>query len=276
MIIPRSVWSVWEMLDKYAYLFSFALVRLDGFQSICLRSATGDDNSNPEVRKLIADGSKDVIEDLRRAIVETEMLNVLPELDRLSDEFKALITNRYVGLGTLVHSITHLRSRVLDELKHKYLLLLSESNRTLYQATEPLGADFKNKFSSAGFDVDEAVKCLALGRYTASVFHLMRVMERALHAVHACLGITTPPKDNWGQALKDIRENYRPRPHFSEMGLFQELYALLDAVKDAWRNPTIHPANKYTELEAQMIFQTVRNFLMKLAARMDEDGQPLA
>jgi DNA topoisomerase IA len=49
---------------------------------------------------------------------------------------------------------------------------------------------------------------------------------------------------------------------------------MMDAVKDAWRNATMHVENKYTEEEARRIYDAVRGFMMKLASRMDEQGMP--
>ena len=61
-----------------------------------------------------------------------------------------------------------------------------------------------------------------------------------------------------------------------EGAIFDALYASLDAVKNPWRNATMHPANKYTEEEARHIFDAVRGFMMRLADRCDENGDPKA
>ena len=57
---------------------------------------------------------------------------------------------------------------------------------------------------------------------------------------------------------------------------FDALYASLDAVKNPWRNATMHPANKYTQEEAEHIFVSVKGFMMKLASRCGENGEPKA
>ena len=58
-----------------------------------------------------------------------------------------------------------------------------------YYETRPLfGPDVFNNFSSANDDIDEAGKCLALGRGTACVMHLMRVLEVGLAALASALG----------------------------------------------------------------------------------------
>jgi hypothetical protein len=56
--------------------------------------------------------------------------------------------------------------------------------------------------------------------------------------------------------------------------IFESIYASLDAVKNPWRNETMHPANKYTNEEAEHVFVAVRSFMMKLASRCDENGDP--
>jgi hypothetical protein len=150
----------------------------------------------------------------------------------------------------------------------------------LFEPDEPLfGADVASKFPGVQYDIAEAGKCLSLGRSTATVFHLMRVMEVSLHAVHACLAIPSPIAGNdksWGSILQKIRTEYKTRPAFAEMQTFQELHARLDAVKDAWRNGTMHVEQKYTIEEAENVFAMVKGFMQKVASRMDEQGQPLA
>ena len=56
--------------------------------------------------------------------------------------------------------------------------------------------------------------------------------------------------------------------------MFDEIYALLDAVKGRWRDATMHVEEKYTEDEARRLYQTIENFMRRLAARMDQDGNP--
>jgi hypothetical protein len=55
-----------------------------------------------------------------------------------------------------------------------------------------------------------------------------------------------------------------------------KMFALLNATKDAWRNPTMHIEKKYTEEEAETIFFAVRSLMKRLVSRMDENGLPLA
>src|SRR5215471_16908087 len=130
------------------------------------------------------------------------------------------------------------------------------------------GRDFESKFPSAAFEVDEAAKCFALSRPTATVFHLMRGMEVGIHAVRASLGIPAPVKDwerNWGKILESIEKEMisrssasPPRWNAGDRDFFESAYASLDAVRVAWRNTTMHVENKYTEDEAEHVFGAVR------------------
>ena len=103
-------------------------------------------------------------------------------------------------------------------------------------------------------------------------------MEIALRAVNTCLGASDSLSGNdrnWGNILKSIRDARTAKGrNWNETDLFAEIYALLDATKDAWRNSTMHVDKKYTEEEAEQIFSVVTSFMKKIASRMDEQGCP--
>lgn len=150
-----------------------------------------------------------------------------------------------------------------------------------FASASPLyGEEVRDKFPRIGYDLDEAGKCLALGRSTAVVFHLMRILEAGLRAVHGCLGIGVElvgNDRNWGNVLARIREEIRRRDSkWAEKDYFKEIYARLDAVKDAWRNDTMHVEGVYTEDEAKVLFDNTRAFMQKIASRMDGQGNPAA
>jgi hypothetical protein len=187
----------------------------------------------------------------------------------------------------LANSLDELDNRLYDELSLAKVFVLTPERHKYFGTDGPMfGLDVFNKFSSAAFEIDEAGKCNALARPTASIFHLMRTMEIAIRAVARSLGVPDPVKDaerNWGRILDKIkkeidrRNSEKPAQWSSnDRNFFAEVYVSLDAVRIAWRNPTMHVENKYTDDEAEQILGAVRGFMKKLASRMDEDGIPTA
>jgi hypothetical protein len=183
--------------------------------------------------------------------------------------------------------LSELDARLSDELSLVHLFVLESKMADYFAPTQALfGRDFESKFPSAAFEVDEAGKCFALGRPTATIFHLMRSMEVGIYAVRASLAIPAPVKDwerNWGKILDSIEKEMIARGssspqrwNASDKEFFESTYASLDAVRVAWRNTTMHVENKYTEDEAEHVFGAVRGFMKKLVSRMDEAGKPLA
>jgi hypothetical protein len=57
---------------------------------------------------------------------------------------------------------------------------------------------------------------------------------------------------------------------------FEGLLASLEAVKNPWRNATMHVENTYTLAEADRIRHAVEGLMIKMAARFDEKGEPKA
>jgi hypothetical protein len=49
---------------------------------------------------------------------------------------------------------------------------------------------------------------------------------------------------------------------------FKEVLGDLQAIKIAWRNPTMHIVRRYSVDEADDIFRAVRNFTKRLAPRL--------
>jgi hypothetical protein len=106
----------------------------------------------------------------------------------------------------------------------------------------------------------------------------MRVIEIALRALHACLGLTPPNNPSWGIWLKQIRdERVRRRDRtWTENDHFQDVYSRLDAIKDAHRDSTMHVQTIHTVEEAGLISENANGLMKKIVSRMDENGDPRA
>jgi hypothetical protein len=194
-----------------------------------------------------------------------------------------------LAASRLKHFASELHIKVRDELETRMFLSISDTDAEIYtQGGASFDRDVQLRFPSSAFEIDEAAKCLALDRATACVFHLMRVMEIGIRATARCLGVpdpTRPRERNWGSVIGkiksdlDARSGNKPTKIWTIEGdkeFFERAYASLDAVRVAWRNTTMHVGNKYTSEEAKHILAAVKGFIICLASRCDENGDPKA
>jgi hypothetical protein len=97
-------------------------------------------------------------------------------------------------------------------------------------------------------DFDQAGKCIAFDLPTAGAFHLLRGTEAVLREYYD-LGVPGPKKAppkmrNWGVYIKLLSE-HKAEP---------KVTSLLTHIKDAYRNPVLHPEENYTDERAQVLF----------------------
>lgn len=219
-----------------------------------------------------------------RKAVEEALKGILSLISQMGMEFSLKEAERLrqqcVSRDLEPDEIEQLLSRLRDEIGTHIFFQLNPLHRKYYAPEEPLfGSDFAAKFPSAAFELDEAAKCLAFDRPTAAVFHLMRLVETGVKALAGCLNIPPPTKAaerNWGVILKSIKDSIGQRrwDNPEDKSFFEGAYVSLDAIKNAWRNATMHVDNKYTADEAEHIFSSVRGFMTKLSSRLDEAGEP--
>jgi hypothetical protein len=143
----------------------------------------------------------------------------------------------------------------------------------LAQYAQPalFGDEAYSKFPTVITDVSEAGSCFALGRYTACVFHLMRVMEAGIRQLGITLSPTIKSDVPWGQIATAVKAEIdkMPRTTTAEKARheqFAALYARLDSVRLAWRNNVMHPKESYDEEEASELLYSVKTFMKHLAA----------
>jgi hypothetical protein len=280
-------WSLWDMMELKASAFYQAVSGIRHMQGFLFGKK--DDPQTDLAAKIKSSGP-----------AAAQIGRILDELNRSLDVLGAKLTKillarviTQLALETLTWSqlsdlMDELDSRLKDELLFPKLLVIEENKLEYFESSFPIfGAEFETGFPTAAFELDEAAKCFALGRPTAAVFHLMRIMETGIRAIADCLGTPPPTKDaerNWGVMLRRIKEELdrrtAARPPLwgvsSDKDFFYEAYASLDAVRVAWRNTTMHVEKTYPEDAAEHIFGAVKGFMSALASRCDETGKPKA
>lgn len=177
--------------------------------------------------------------------------------------------------------LTDLRERIQDQAKNRRFMYVVPERAEYYDRKELFGLDVYANFNSALYDIQEAGNCYALSRYTACVMHLMRALEVALDAIGLGAGVPNTvieAKNSWETLLKKIAKQvevndtsgdpaWPPKRRF-----FVDAQAHLYAVKNAWRNPSMHLEKKYDEKEAIRILNAVKGFMEHLATHLNESG----
>jgi len=138
-----------------------------------------------------------------------------------------------------------------------------------------LGAQCCQRFPSIQKEIEEAAKCYAVGRYTASAFHLMRSTEAGIKALAKAIGFT-PTHRGWGLVFKELERQSKlspPPPVWSAHRKFlNQLSGDLVAITKAWRNDIAHLVDTYTEEDAKSLITVIPMFLRDLAENIDENG----
>lgn len=239
-------------------------------------------------------GAKD-----RDNLLRPHIEHLMQELSKLNARSALASANRLklqldnsssaITYASVQATLLDIESRFADYLSDIRLFVLLEGDAGLMQPSDSLLAvpgrsikGFSLAFPSASFEIEEAAKCLALGRYTASVFHSMRALESGIKALCALIEVpdaTKPTEKNWGIILQTVREGMdkkwpRSKRLPGTMGAkLESLYATLDAVKNPWRNATMHVEMVYAPHEALHIARCTGMFFLELSSFCDEEGR---
>lgn len=261
MTPSKRLWSLWDMQRLHVKIF------LDMQDVLVQWAIIGRTHGGP---KVVAASKASFSKSLREIIVEMQS----PEFNMCRIAAQRFLDHIEAGVNDkqLIHDVDDLRGRILDQMGSIYFLTLSPGEKDYFDPPQPLfGQEFAAVFPSALFDLDEGAKCLAVGRYTSCVFHLMRIMEIGVQQLGQKVNITINPKDEtWHQILLHVNKaiNQLPIGTATEKKIKAEFAACsahLGSVRIAWRNEVMHPKATYTEEEAKEIFAHVRTFMRELA-----------
>ena len=170
--------------------------------------------------------------------------------------------------------------RMQDELGRCVFLQMPSEKIKYYKNETIFGKNVTEKFGDiAKRHIREAGNCYALDNNDACVYHLMIAMEQAVQKFGEKLKVKTGKKDKnnkfkelvWDNILNELKPkisamSQRTKNQKTKFEKYNAIHSYLYAVKDAWRNPTMHPRPQgYNELEALNILNHVRSFMNELA-----------
>lgn len=177
---------------------------------------------------------------------------------------------------------------IMEDLLQLTFLRLSPYEAKLYEcdAIFVSAPEIHAAFKSANPDLKEAGTCLALGRGTASVFHLMRALSVVLKALARHLGCSKAFSDlrQEGEVVAEIQKRIEARiarlkpskkkraKSMARFEQFREVSLHLELVKDAWRNGSFHGRRSYAPHEALFIMKAVETLMASAARAGLSDG----
>jgi len=256
---PHGLWSLWDMIRFDAALF-VSVSREIGRLTTVLKSAPGENFRTEENRKndtVFFEYWKGVFDSLGLAMCSAQA-------QRGADECK---NNKFLQHRDMVLLMHELGNRMEDECAAQHFIRLYEEESKYFEPKSPLfGDEIENKLASISYDISESGKCLGLRRPTASVFHLMRIMETGVQKFGDLLGIQLANEKVWQVILDQINAEIRKLGKTDDAKTFASISSNLYNVKLAWRNEAMHPNATYTPEDAEAIFVAVRNFMRELCS----------
>jgi hypothetical protein len=259
---PYRLWSLWEMAEHIVSAL-IGLVRvMTQVQTIARQNSTIE-----QIDPSVLENSRLVFEQISKTHHMASVFPIVtPHLARLAEVMSSPTTST-----ELLQGISELQHRLDDDVKtHVYLLV----TKTEYYGQEKLFGDLVfDNFSSANEDIFEAGMCLAVGRSTGCVMHLMRVVEVALSVLADELNV--PKQNDWGAYLRKIETELDNRVKMSgarspDEQFYAEAAVNFDRMRRAWRNPTMHPDKTYSPERAEEILSSIKSFMAHLAIKLHE------
>lgn len=163
--------------------------------------------------------------------------------------------------------VAELGNTIRREMWACYFFHMPSSQAEFYDQKELFGAEVNLKFPTVQYDMVEAGNCYAMGRGTACVFHLMRIMETGVQEFGKKLGVPFTDQKNWQNILDESNKALKALPSKDPATIaLGQASAHLFNVKLAWRNEVMHPNDKYTLEEAKDLIAQVRLFMVQLAS----------
>lgn len=238
----RRLWSLWEMLDKYAwffFVFSHLLERLNreiGLPPPVLppppHFKSGIGNALVGLNTLGSLGrslqlplppppqSNDINEDQ-----QSRLIGILKLIDEISKKIDVKISKDikratdYVKLpfatrDKVVFHIENITDRSMDELNEQQFLHVKLHKVPYYRSLEVLDGPLAKKFPRRIVeDLYHAGSCYAVEQHTACVFHLMRVMEHCVQRFGKKLKVNIDAKNEpWAKIMDHVNPAVRALP----------------------------------------------------------------
>lgn len=278
--------SLWDMLQVHAHSFVKLLIDLYAFEQGFRSGVLVHDMENFAGALLL----------VRKECEHFGAVSASKQLDRIDKVFEYAHSNgKRLAYDDIARLLSEFRVRVEEDLEEEVFFRSDPSTARMFfehgkgesalrelvpkPPEQIVGVDVVQKFQSVLWDFEEAEKCLVTGRNTASVFHLMRVLEIGLGVLAKQFNPPIPSEHtNWETIINQSEKRIatmdsdpnRSATWKDDREFYSQCASHFRVFKDAWRNYTAHARGRYDAQQALEMFNNVRGFMQKLATRFHE------
>jgi hypothetical protein len=267
---PRRLESLWDMIN----------CTISGIGQICagllmetvLRTPCDFEDPDGRITE----------EDIKRTNAMLELvISFATQFELASVQDRVSVVKRKLDLtmrhGSLANECRVLRETIDFGLKNQLVYRYPREQGELLQRWLKDWEAVLEKFPSAKVDIFAATDLWAMGHFTASVFHSMRILEHGLRALARDVGLSFDIQ-NWQNIIDQIEAAIRglakSLPRGSEKN--ESLQFLSSAAKefsyfkDGWRNYVSHSKGVYDVYQARGVLEHARSFMTTLSSRLSE------
>lgn len=189
----------------------------------------------------------------------------------------ALLSRKDATWGEYHKLLSELDGRLLAQMQRRVFFSLTSEEARWYSRPQEGWEAIVDTFPSAISDIEEARKCFALGRYAASVFHSLQIVEVGVIALGKCLGCCDH-QEGWSATTNAIqaitRKKHTDRTDFEKANFpfIEQMNGTVEALKNAWRNKVSHVQGKLVVMTADFspdvaedILSATRAFMRRIA-----------
>jgi hypothetical protein len=250
---------------------------------------------NEELEPLVAQA---VLSEDRRTTIEMTLRFVETECSRcgLVDSAAAVsqcrnylldIRHFQVTKEQAIGRIEELDRAIQRELKRHLFLYIAPDKEHWYRTPAEGWEEVIKRWDHVRDDIVEASKCFACDRYAAAVFHVILVAEAGAIEVGKLIEITDP-KPGWNSVLREM-DRILHRAKFPDLKpseqehykLLEQLWPLMQGMKDAWRHKISHVENKlvlmtgdFSPQIAEDVIVATRAFMRRLVIDLPVSENP--
>lgn len=272
MLAPNRPWNLWEIMKAFdaGHLF-IAITGLSNSAHFPLRPG--------ETVQIPTMNMKQIREKIDFICEHFRILDLPMSLDSAEALKKALGESvpghsphcgetadfTYLAYATYQNFAKELVSRFKSEMSTKTVFSISSRHSNLLKGSALFGEAVDEAFPDINYDIEEAGKCLAFGRSTACVFHLMRAAEGAASVLSDALGGKTHNEQKepltFGGLFMQISNIVELMPRGADKDSWVRLKGFMSGLNRGFRTKVAHAGTTYTEAQAESLFGLTKSFM---------------